>query len=102
MTNRRLAVTSRSAACSSPRWTRRARRRSSAGSLISGSFWMSWRYWSNAPDGLARKNAFGFPALERAINGLLGLLEVVDGDGPSGPAAQGLNATAQYRNHWAM
>src|SRR4029077_6663792 len=48
----------------------RARRRSSAGSLISGSFWMSWRYWSNAPDGLARKNALGLTPLERAIEGL--------------------------------
>src|SRR5688572_8922317 len=55
MTNRRFAVTRRSAACSSPFCARRARRRSSAGSLISGSFWMSWRYWSNAVEGEERK-----------------------------------------------
>src|SRR5690348_82070 len=67
MTNRRLAVTSRSAAFSSPRRTRRARRRSSAGSFIRGSFWMSCRYWSNAPEGLARKNALALPPFDRAI-----------------------------------
>src|SRR4029078_11664713 len=55
MTKRRLAVTSRSAAFSSPRWARRARRRSSSGSSIKGSFWMSWRYWSNAVEGDERK-----------------------------------------------
>src|SRR5574341_1846941 len=69
MTNRRFAVTSRSAAFSSPRWTRRASRRSSAGSLINGSFWMSCRYWSKAPDGLARKNAFALPPFDLAIRG---------------------------------
>src|SRR6266480_2988091 len=67
MTNRRLAVTRRSAAFSSPRCTRRAKRRSSAGSLMSGSFWMSCRYWSKAPEGLARKNAFALPPFDRAI-----------------------------------
>src|SRR2546423_3555505 len=55
MTNLRFAVTSRSAAFSSPRWARRARRRSSSGSSISGSFWISWRYWSNAVEGDERK-----------------------------------------------
>src|SRR5207244_4161845 len=67
MTNRRLAVTSRSAAFSSPRCTRRARRRSSAGSLMSGSFWMSCRYWSKAPEGLARKNDLALPPFDRSI-----------------------------------
>src|SRR3954452_6019038 len=55
MTKRRFAVTSRSAAFSSPFWARRARRRSSSGSSIRGSFWMSWRYWSNAVEGDERK-----------------------------------------------
>src|SRR2546429_6269923 len=59
--------TSRSAAFSSPRCTRRASLRSSAGSLMRGSFWMSCRYWSNAPDGLARKKALALPPLDRTI-----------------------------------
>src|SRR6266581_2083604 len=67
MTKRRLAVTSRSAAFSSPRCTRRASLRSSAGSLMRGSFWMSCRYWSNAPEGLARKKALALPPLDRTI-----------------------------------
>src|SRR5216117_3730970 len=92
MTKRRLAVTRRSAAFSSPRCTRRAKRRSSAGSLISGSFWMSCRYWSKAPEGLARKNAFALPPFDRAI----ARAPTVDGD-QVGRAANG----AQYRNHIA-
>src|SRR3989337_2560604 len=67
MTNRRFAATSRSAAFSSPRCTRRASRRSSAGALISGSFWMSCRYWSNAPEGVVRKNGFALPPFDLAI-----------------------------------
>src|SRR6266850_869287 len=55
MTNRRFAVTNRSAAFSSPFCARLASRRSSAGSSMSGSFWMSWRYWSNADEGDERK-----------------------------------------------
>src|SRR5882672_5446756 len=67
MTKRRLAVTRRSAAFSSPRCTRRASLRSSAGSLISGSFWMSCKYWSNAPEGVVRKNAFALPPFDLAM-----------------------------------
>src|SRR5947207_15891120 len=67
MTKRRLAVTSRSAAFSSPRFTRSASLRSSAGSLMRGSFWMSCRYWSNAPEGLARKKELALPPLDRTI-----------------------------------
>src|ERR1700682_3443945 len=55
MTKRRLAVTNRSAAFSSPACARRARRRSSSASVISGSFCMSWRYWSKAVVGEERK-----------------------------------------------
>src|SRR3954467_1808994 len=67
ITNRRLAVTSRSAATSSPERARRARRFSSSGSVIIGSFWMSRRYWSNAPEGLERRNARAFPGRTWAI-----------------------------------
>src|SRR3979409_1676953 len=55
MTNLRFAVTNRSAAFSSPACARRASRRSSSASVISGSFCMSWRYWSNAVEGEERK-----------------------------------------------
>src|SRR5438309_787702 len=55
MTKRRLAVTNRSAAFSSPACARRARRRSSSASVIRGSFCMSWRYWSKAVEGDERK-----------------------------------------------
>src|SRR5512145_417943 len=68
MTNRRFAVTRRSAARSSPARARRANRRSSSGSVIMGSFWMSWRYWSNAPLGEGRNN--GRAALVFAIANL--------------------------------
>src|SRR5216684_700486 len=94
MTNRRLAVTSRSAAFSSPRCTRRARRRSSAGSLMSGSFWMSCRYWSKAPEGLARKNAFALPPLDRAI----ARAPTLDDNSSVGESRTG----AQYRNRPSM
>src|SRR5919106_5832958 len=67
MTNRRLAVTSRSAAVSSPARARRASRFSSSGSVIMGSFWMSRRYWSNEPDGLDRSKARAFPVRTWAI-----------------------------------
>src|SRR3989441_7265694 len=67
MTNGSLAVTGRWAVFPPPPCPRRASRRSSAGSLIRGSFWMSWRYWSKAPEGLARKNAFALPPFDRAI-----------------------------------
>src|SRR5712691_10548243 len=94
MTNRRLAVTSRSAAFSSPRCTRRARRRSSAGSLMSVSFWMSCRYWSKAPEGLARKNAFALPPFDRAI----ARAPTWTGEGSWGKSPNG----AQYRNRPSM
>src|ERR1019366_6060501 len=68
MTNRRFAVTSRSAAASSPFWASRARRRSSAGSVISGSFWMSWRYWSNAVEGEERKKLLDLDSVACCIH----------------------------------
>src|SRR4051812_26448920 len=67
ITKRRLAVTIRSAATSSPERARRASRFSSSGSVIIGSFWISRRYWSNAPDGLERRNARAFPGRTWAI-----------------------------------
>src|SRR5678816_105314 len=57
MTNRRLAVTSRSAAHSSPSRARRASRRSSWTSVTMGSFLMSCRYWSNDPSGTDERRA---------------------------------------------
>src|ERR1700752_4222684 len=103
MTNRRLAVTSRSAAFSSPRWTRRARRRSSVGSLIRGSFWMSCRYWSKAPDGLARKNGFGLPPLAWGIRGTPEAeASVVEGDGRVARRFKTKFRRRQYRNDRAL
>src|SRR5688572_25549657 len=73
MTNLRLAVTSRSAAFSSPAWARRANLRSSSASVISGSFWMSWRYWSNAVEGDERKKPLDLLSVEVCIRGPVGL-----------------------------
>src|SRR5436190_19283868 len=95
MTKRRLAVTSRSAAFSSPRCTRRASLRSSAGSLMRGSFWMSCRYWSNAPEGLARKKALALPPLDRTMLGLRTVKTYVE------PVENSSNG-AQYRNRRRM
>src|SRR6476660_4253738 len=68
MTNRRLAVTSRSAAFSSPAWARRASRRSSSASVISGSFCMSCKYWSNAVEGDERKKPLDLLSVEVCIH----------------------------------
>ena len=46
------------------RRARRASRFSSSGSEIIGSFWMSSRYWSKAPDGAERRNATDFPGTD--------------------------------------
>src|SRR5439155_15309463 len=53
---------------------------------------MSCRYWSKAPEGFARKNAFALPPFDRAI----ARAPTVDGD-DVGESASG----AQYRNHAA-
>src|ERR671911_1188712 len=68
ITKRRLAVTRRSAARSSPAKAQRASRFSSSGSEIIGSFWMSSRYWSNAPEGVERANGRAFPVRTTVIN----------------------------------
>src|SRR5512138_1422622 len=73
MTNRRFAVTSRSAAFSSPACARRASRLSSSASVMRGSFWMSWRYWSNAVEGDERKKPLDLLSVEVCIHAPVGL-----------------------------
>src|SRR5688500_10293777 len=73
MTNRRFAVTSLSAAFSSPACARLASRRSSSASVMRGSFWMSWRYWSNAVEGDERKKPLDLLSVEVCIHAPVGL-----------------------------
>src|SRR5215213_4775600 len=74
MTNLRFAVTSRSAAFSSPACALRASRRSSSASVMRGSFWMSWRYWSNAVEGDERKKPLDLLSVVVCIHAPVGLL----------------------------